>query len=163
MSLAILHHWRDSLGPVARYSMYIAFVQTTSFRRLLSQNADELTVGSRVHQEPCPSYASGNSPSHMWDMAGWVALWPCTVAIESGQIFRYSYIRFICQDYASGYAAEYRTVREWTNENKASDLKKLSAGTIREHCESKLFSHLEHWAENGLGEWESKFALSYWF
>jgi len=33
-------------------------------------------------------------------------------------------IAFICQDHASGYAAEHRTVRERTNENKASNLKK---------------------------------------
>jgi hypothetical protein len=52
-------------------------------------------------------------------------------------------IGFISRDHASRYTASHQAVRERTNENKASILKKVSAGTIREHCESSVFKHLE--------------------
>ncbi len=70
-------------------------------------------------------------------------------------------IGFISRDHASRYAASHQGVRERTNENKASILKKVSAGTIREHCESSVFKYLEGRAENDLGEQASIFTLSY--
>jgi len=52
-------------------------------------------------------------------------------------------IGFISRDHAGRYAASHQAVRERTNENKASILNKVSAGTIRERCESSVFKYLE--------------------